>query len=780
MADFEHEQLKSLFDRLADRLDKTKGDDQHLAMLDSLRDAITKLQKNLNRPYTGHGQTETMLQEFIKDWQETVSDTKSTNARGALGQGSVLQQYARDRASMEGDTKARERGTKVTDALNSKFKEVSKNLIDFDKGLDGSVAGLTSMLGLSGAASTKIFGAIDDNIQMYRQLRQTGESSVTGIFDMRRAAHAAALSTKQFTDAIINGTDGARLLGAIRFADINKRFRDASASVGRFGMSIDDTIKFQGTYMEMLKDAGVANQMSDGKIAAGMDSLVRSSNITSSILGKTREEVLKERAEAAKDANMALSLRGQGMSPEQIQAIVSQMGDIKASMGVDAARGFRDVVTTGQFQGDNAAFMAKSPEHAQLLMEAGRQARTGKPMDMTALLKQNEEIVKNMDGTRLQWMGALGSLDGTGFEGVNQMVASGLKTDTDKANDGAEKDPAIIQATKFEETMAKMNAAIQSMFTRVIEPLVINHGPKLINFIEKTTNWLEKMSTSTQGLWTVVGTVTAGFLALKLGMAALKFVIVRSVVGSLGIFSKALRGFGGRGGAGFGRLLGGMGGRTAGVVAGRGALAAGGSTLGALGMVGAGVLGVGLSANHVKNNANESFLGNQEGEGGFLSSRAGGYLAAMGTGAAAGAGIGAMGMGVGAIPGALIGGAVGLGGALIGDVWGKDDARKARNMVSPDNTARAPQGASTSRNSTQATPSSLSEESQRKSMELVTTRIANLTEAGNGILRQIQTINAAQLDHMRSELAAAREFYSASLRLNEEANRTLRLAGAVN
>lgn len=773
MADFEHEQLKSLFERLAEKLDKTAGDEEHLAMLTSLRNSINKLQQNLNkRPLNNTNSDGTVIQEFLKDWQGTLNDFKSKPGGPGGTKGTLLQEYAND--ALEETTKSQKRSQEQVKAVGEAFKKVKTNLTDFSKGLDGSVASLAGMVGLNQGAAGKMFGAIDENVEMYRNLRQTGEGSIDSIYGMRGAAQDFALTTKQFSEAIAKGSDGARQLGAIRFGDVNKRFRDATAAVGRFGLSIDDSITVQSTYMDMLRDQGNLNTMDNGAIAAGMEQLVKSSNITSSILGKTRDEVLKERAEVAKDNSLAVSLKGQGKTDEEIAAIVGQMAEIKQSMGVDAARAYRDTVTTGQVQGENAQKMSFSPEALAAITKAGRGARDGNMISSQDFFQGIKDISTNMSSERLQTIGALGSLGIGGMETSAEMTMAGFRVRPDNANELKETDAAIKTMSDLEETTAKLNAQFQEMIDKIMKPILLNVGPKLVSFLNGTTNMLAKLSESGWGLAAAVGVAIGGFALLKVGMGLLHTFIIKNLIGGLG---RMLGGAAGRGaGSVGGRLLGGVAGR--GAAAGAGGLASG--ALGTVAMVGGGVLagGLGLFAGNrmVAHNAGESLMGDKEGEGGFLSSRAAGYGTSAASGALAGAAIGSVIPVLGTAIGAAIGGVVGLGAAGVQDYM--SNRNRPENTVSPENRPRSqnrPPNAQPSEGAPVA-----SGNSSRTTPEMINQRIATLTEAGNGHLRLILENNRAQLEAMRQEMAEARNFYAASLRLNEEVNRSLRQMGAVN
>jgi hypothetical protein len=784
MADFEHEQLKSLFERLAERLDKTAGDEEHLAMLTSLRSAIIRLQKEFNKPgaaqRTGTGDS-TVIQEFLRDWQDTLKDFKGGpgSPGGVAGsKGTLLQQYAND--ALEETTKGQKRAQERTAALGSAFKNVKESLTGFDKSLDGSAAGLAAMLGMGQGAAGKMFGAIDDNVEMYRNLRQTGESSIDSIYGMRGAAQDFALTTKQFSDAIAKGTDGARQLGAIRFGDINKRFRDATSSVGRFGLSIDESIAVQGTYLEMLRDQGNLNTMDNGEIASGMEQLVRSSNITSSILGKTRDEVLKARENQTQDANFQTYLRT--MSSEQQTALTNAATHIAESMGPAAAQMFKEQVMTGGavITEQSASRAALSPQEAQLLNGLREQITSSGRFDQdmqTAFATQQRDLANSRSDIHNQQfaiLGAAGNSLSDMITGINAGVISQTQLTPEKANDGSETDAAINTMVAFEETMAKLNAQFQEIIDKILEPILMSVGPRVVSFLSGTADVLGKLSQSGWGLAAAIGLAVAGFATLKIALGLFHGFMMKQVIGGIG---RMLGGVGGRGaGAIGGRLLGGVAGR--GALA-AGASAAGGAGLGALALAGGGILagGAGLFAGNrmVANNAGESAFGTGEGEGGLLSSRAAGYGTSAASGALAGAAIGSIVPVLGTAIGAAIGGVVGLGAAGVQDYMSNRNRPESR--ISPDNRQARAANPQNPQNAAAAAPGA---RANRTTPEMINQRIATLTETGNGHLRMIMENNRIQLEVMRQELAEARGYYAASLRLNEETIRTIRQAGAVN
>lgn len=776
MADFEHEQLKSLFERLAERLDKTSGDEEHLLMLANLRTSITRLQKSLaNSPQRNNQQT--VLQEFLKDFRGTTEGLVGKGSKGGGGDDTILRKFANDMLEDETDSR------KKSAAANKQFKDTlnaaKSSLLNFDKGLDGSAASFASIIGLSGAASTKLFGAIDENVDMYRNLRQTGESSIDSIYGMRGAAQQFEMSTKQFVEAITKGTEGARQLGAIRFADINLKFRNATKSIGQLGLTADQITEAQQSYVQMLRDQGNLNTMDNGQIASGMERLIKSSNVTASILGKTREEVLKARENQAQDANFQTYLKT--LSAEQQEALTDAATHIAESMGPAAAQQFKEQAMTGGaiITEQSAQRAALSPQETQMMNSLRTQIMSSGKFDQdmrTAFATQQRDLANSRSDIHNQQFAIMGAGAGGAlseiFTGINAGVLAQSQLTPEKANDGSETDRAIITMVTFERTMARLNAQFQALLDNILEPLIMNIGPAFVNMLEGAVSWLGRVMEGQNGLWLATGALVGGFVALKLGVGALHFMFTKVLMGGLRSLFNLITG----------RGLGGIGGRLMGGLAGRAApmAAAAGGALGTAALVGGGVLagGAGMFVGNrmVAGNAGESLTGGGEGEGGLGSSRLAGYGSSVAGGAMAGAAIGLLGGPVGAAIGAAIGGAVGLGAAGIQDYM--SHRNRPENTVSPENRQQNQNRAPNPQNGQDAAAPGA--RTNRTTPEMINQRIASLTEAGNGHLRLIMENNRLQLEAMRQEMAEARNYYAASLRLHEDNNRALRQIGAVS
>lgn len=787
MADFEHEQLKSLFEKLAERLDKTAGDEEHLAMLTSLRASIGRLQKDLNKPQgarRGAGNDHTVLQEFMKDWQGTLKDFEGVGSKGARGaapgKGTLLQEYAN---SLGDQTKASKRASEKTENLSKAFSKAKDSLIGFDTGLNGSVASLAGMMGLNQGAAGKMFGAIDDNMEMYRNLRQSGESSIDSIYGMRGAAQEFGMTTKQFSEAIAKGSDGARQLGAINFGDIQNKFRKANTAVGLFGLSIEQMHTVQSNYVQMLRDQGDLSTFDNGAIADGMKGLLQSSNITASILGKNREDILKERENVAQDANFQTYLKT--LPEDQANALREAATYIGSSMGPEFAQMFKEqAMTNGSVVTQQSGQLAAvDGGNAQLMSGMLAQIRQTGEFNQENFATQQRDIANSRsDMQRRQFaiMGAMGGDLSNVLTASNRANLAGTQVQPEKANDGTETDVAANTMSALAESTSRLNAQFQRMIDQIMEPILTGIGPRLVSFLNGTTSMLAKLGESGWGLAAAVGVAIGGFALLKVGMGLFHAFMMKQVIGGLGRWLGSIfRGAGGRGaGAIGGRLLGGVAGR--GALAGAGGLVSGG--LGAAALAGGGILagGAGLFMGNrmVAGNAGESLMGNQEGEGGFLSSRAAGYGTSAASGALAGAAIGSIVPVLGTAIGAAIGGVVGLGAAGVQDYM--SNRNRPENRVSPENRSRNPQRVVNGQNPQNEAAASAGPRTNRTTPEMINQRIATLTEAGNSHLRAIMENNRMQLEAMRQEMAEARNFYAASLRLNEETIRTLRQLDSVN
>jgi hypothetical protein len=196
-----------------------------------------------------------------------------------------------------------------------------------------------------------------------------------------------------------------------------------------------------------------------------------------------------------------------------------------------------------------------------------------------------------------------------------------------------------------------------------------------------------------------------------------------------------------------------------------------------------GLIGIGLSDKQIRDHKNESFLGTKQGEGGLMSSRAGGYAGAAASGALAGAGIGAFFGGVGAVPGAAIGAGVGAGSAYITDNWdnitgalsGKNKNQANANTLSGQTLGGAKYDAGPQAASAFADLQKTKESKPIKSpIDSMSDKLSSQNVATNIYLKNLVENSNKQLELARDELNLARTYYEKMSKSQDETVRAIK------
>lgn len=824
MSDIDIESLKTLFENMVDKLDETKGDEQSQAALAALRESIQKLLKEMQNQGSSTVQKRNaheFIREFFAEWKKidpmgNVQKAIEESSNGQPGEGTPGKNTILD--------ELRSGGGKLSKARNDLSKEMGifgqitkKGGGLFGNALSGA-SGKLGLLGLAvGGATAATKGIMDwgtKQIDSYRTIIGSAEGTVGSIQELNKAALNAGMTVDELAASMKTGSDGARLLGAVRFAQLNDSVRRSTREVGLLGMSNAELREAQSNYLDQLRNLGTINDTNVSKMTAGITSMVKSSDLTANILGKTREEALAANKELLRDKNITASAQAQGISVESL----NEIRKIAIAVGGDSADAIvKDLVATGSITNQDAAKAAAvNPQLLDILSRSVDQAKSGQATsdiqkDLASSLKGLGNTLAK-DTTRTRTFAALGQITGDEAFTVNSRLvqdARSLNTDTARQNQvlAGSTDKASNALLNTEDVLKRFQTNLELAVSKPMVAFMDTFGDSMMGATNMAYNFsdaLKGVTNTLDGHESATAKVTAALLVVGGSLLAFN-TIVNTINGAKGLFG-VLKGLGGAGGAAgaAGRVAGTAGaarngtilsqlmggGRVAAGAEGVAAAGAGRGLAALFGLAGlgvAGAVGVGMGAKGVADHQGESFFGGRQGEKGLLHSRAGGYGTAVASGAAGGAAIGALFGGVGAVPGAAIGAGVGLGSAFIGDNWNNITAAltgKKPNQVQAGGALGDIQPTRSNADQTLrnvdrtggSAPASINKE-PKSPLDSMADRVVAAQSQSNTHLKHLLEATNQQVKLQQEELALYRSFFEKMTKNQEDTVRAVRQQG---
>lgn len=786
MADFDLEQLKTLFENLGDRLERTKGDELSRDELYRIRQMLTRMSNQANNAKGSELNPQDLVNEFFKEWK-TQDPLKGLRDRGTTGQPRrtiIQEEQARRRGDTQGftflDRELRGSGNEV-DQFGRSVDKAGTDATTFSKRLQAAQGAFGAAAGAASSIFTKMVDVGAERIDYYRDVLASGEGTIDSMQDLGRQTVAAGVTVEQFAKAMKEGTQGARLLGGIRWLQLNKAVTEMTRSSGSMGMTVEQLQAASQDYSEILRMQGLSRDRSTEQMAQGMISLVRSGEATANILGKTREEALASQKEQASNSNVQASMTAQGFNDNQRQALNDLAVTFANTYGEAGKTLINDIIQFGQPLNKSATELAATlPEIQDIARNRVANVKGNQNVDVEqsnyATARAIRGLSQNLtkDRSRLGQYANLGALSDSALSGNFTSITGGILAGNNlntniqrnagtRQDQGSEERRAGVGVLQLNQIAQDFKVASEAAINAVFNPMVSEYGPYLRNTVNPALHDFANMLISMAN-----GAEKNTSLMANLGVAALglagAFTLFSSAIGiaskTLGIFGSLGRGFGAlfaRGGA-------------AAATAGAGEAAAGGLLAGAalpLAGIAAGGLGIYAGGSMIQNRQGESFLGTGQNEKGFFGSRATGYGTAAAGGALTGAAIGSLIPVFGTAIGAGIGGLAGLGYA-----WWNDSSGNASQAPQTTRTpTRAPMAGSRSQ------PANATGQRNRNvlTMDQMTNKIMEASDRSANYLKSIKDATEQQVATMREDIAVARGVGERLARLLEEGNRNMKL-----
>lgn len=785
MADFDLEQLKTIFENLGEKLDKTQGDNltrEEIIRLRMIMEKMSRITAQAARqaskkpatqasPASPASDTKTIISQFMDEWKKSESKNKKEGNKGQAPKGTILlEEEAKSRRTIIEELKDQK---SETQGLMGSFKNLKSNLDKTSDKLSGWMKNLKNPAALGGLGAAgggiagNIVGAAGERIDNYRNLIAQGEGEINSIQEFTNVVNSAAMSTEELVKAMESGGQGVRQLGGIKYAQLTANITRSTRAFGNLAMSFEQRGEVINSFLEIQSSRGNIRGIENDqeRMTQGILDIVESSRQTSHILGLTRKEALDRAKEQAQDAATGAIIRNMNLDERSVTSASTQVQQV---FGPAGEKLLKQLVAGVAPQGEAAQLAALNPEAYRSIQAIADRLRTGGEVSEQETSRRIRDFGQRTRGTDYETFQAQLAIAGTtpyqesliaSLEASNK--ALNLRTD-------APQDPNADAGTNavlgIEGANREIAAAARQAFDTGFNSILDTVGPAMDSFVQELANGAQGVQQFLLGLEGYPKTMTAitlGGLALVGGFTVLggAVKILSGIMGGAGGLLTKIFGAGGAGGGSIlGRLLGGLrgiGGGAGGLL--RGALPIAGGLLGGATV---GIGGMLLGSSQINNRQNESFFGSDEGEGGFFGSRATGYLTSIGSGAAGGALIGAGFGGIGALPGAVLGGLAGLGTALYSDFSGSGPATKTQSSSSTPNTSANATG--------QTTRATLS-------IDQMTNRMMIASERSAELLRQLKENSDAQLNLTREEVSVLRDHSNRVIRLLEQGNRNTRM-----
>jgi len=546
MGDIDPEFFRQHLRELAERLGKTQGDASIVAQLKAVEKALQglgKLEKNLQDQSTAENrkQLHEFMMEFVKELDLAKKFKKLNDAVENIELRAQDENVKVDPEGIQTFNSRLRSGAKDFGAWSKGFAGFATGTNKFLKGtfdaanglanLDGSFGDLVNKTGLGGTAFATVAMVLDENIDGFRLLRDAADGSIQTISEMRTAMSTSALGVKEFTEAIKNGTQGTKLLGGMRWAELFKNIKDQTRAQGFYGYSNEKLIAAQGEYLEILKGQGdLLGMDSDKELTDGLLKLLKVNNKMASILGKNREDMLAQIRTQSLDTAFATAQSAAGLSEDAKTANIAAVAAADSLTPVLAQALKEGFASNGALTDERAKVIAALPKAAQTEFFKTLDAmRNGTLANEDAAKQAIQDFAKAANsGMNRAYQDVFGRL-AIGGDATSQSVAdiyiNSKNVKQTGEDDGATTDPGTNGLLQFGQTMKDVAAGFQDVITGVLNKGLEDFGLTMTEWFGKGGFITGKIDAIRQFIqkFEYFGTalaVVGGVLATGLGLSA--------------------------------------------------------------------------------------------------------------------------------------------------------------------------------------------------------------------------------------------------------------------
>jgi hypothetical protein len=420
----------------------------------------------------------------------TTSGSKSGTGGVPPGGGDTAGDKATADAKKKGE--AAEKG--FTDSLNvfgdalegtaQTFGKSFSNTTPAIKDFTGYLASmpLANLKGVSGVI-TQFGGVLDDQVQIFRHLSQSGIDLGDSLLTAQLKAGEARLPLEIFARTIKeNSTSlsmafGSASQGADKFASIQGKFMASSGQkFAALGFSMDELATYNASYMEQLNRSGKLRSMSDAEVAAGAEKYNQELDKMAKATGISRQQLDEANKATQRDARMKLALSKLDTDQQTaVNAKIAQLNqmdpsgqlaagfkDLIAGGGVALTKEARNFTMTMQAAGVDAGKMTRDISKGQAgaieQMNAGFY-KAGKAGEQ---LSEGQRTLAMATATMGQQIPSLGLAQMAGMQDTNAAIDKARKEQAEKEA-AAAKDPTRAVAG-LDQTLTQIQNSFKKSF----------------------------------------------------------------------------------------------------------------------------------------------------------------------------------------------------------------------------------------------------------------------------------------------------------------------------
>ena len=354
-------------------------------------------------------------------------------------------------------------GRKIMDVVGL---GVGESLTEMGQSIADAIAGKFGIVGDAIAGTGKL---LDTNIEMFRQLSQTGANFGQSIIQLRTAAAASALPLDDFANLVgqnaqtLAALSGSATQGAKFIANLGNALRtDAIPQLATLGFTVDEINETLLLDLDRQRRMGILDR---GATQFNIDSAVRFGKQLDSLAkltGVQRDQLRQEIDAQQSNAKFAAFLQGQTKeAADRLQGFSGVIGNIAPGLN----EGFQDLIANAGRPVTDAAqqLIFNIPEAQGVIQDL----INGSISTETALSKIRDASTKSVD--RFRTATVTGQVEFLNLQ--NDIINLGRRLVDVQAvlgEQGAQSDSLTTGLTQFEDASKRTGSAIQSMETAAL------------------------------------------------------------------------------------------------------------------------------------------------------------------------------------------------------------------------------------------------------------------------------------------------------------------------
>ena len=250
--------------------------------------------------------TEQQMNDLIRALEKSsgsLGKLADNFGKGSKGKSDAVDTVSKDLSNSQKTMFDKLKGN--TSELASHFSGAGNSSREFASSLSSA----TKMFA-GGFILKKIFDYGTENVEMYRQLSNQGQSFGGSMIEMSRQAAAAGLPMEDFAKIIKHNSVVVKQMGTEAFFKLNKSIRQSIEANGMYGMSMEQLGEFTSDYLEIQRISGKNLKNMNGPAAQkDIKDFALAVTEVSDALGASREAVMKATSDALHDSVVSAQMR---------------------------------------------------------------------------------------------------------------------------------------------------------------------------------------------------------------------------------------------------------------------------------------------------------------------------------------------------------------------------------------------------------------------------------------------------------------------------------------